>query len=109
MDLSTTYLGLRLPHPLMPGASPLVDDLDMVRRLEDAGASAIVMHSLFEEQILAEQREAFRFESDAQSHAEAVPYLPHPQPFALGPDEHLGQLPRIRATLAVPGIAPLNG
>ena len=52
---STTYLGLKLPHPLMPGASPLVDDLDTVRRLEDAGAAAIVMHSLFEEQITREQ------------------------------------------------------
>src|SRR5215468_11111653 len=56
MDLSTTYLGFELPHPLMPGASPLVDDLDTVRRLEDAGAAAIVMHSLFEEQILLEER-----------------------------------------------------
>ena len=55
MDLSTTYLGLSLPHPLMPGASPLVDDLDMVKRLEDAGAAAIVMHSLFEEQISGER------------------------------------------------------
>jgi dihydroorotate dehydrogenase (fumarate) len=54
MNLATTYLGCSLPHPLMPGASPLVDDLDMVRRLEDAGAAAIVMHSLFEEQIAAE-------------------------------------------------------
>jgi len=49
MDLSTRYLGLDLPHPFMPGASPLVDDLDIVRRLEDAGAAAIVMDSLFEE------------------------------------------------------------
>ena len=51
MDLSTTYLGLSLPHPLMVGASPLVDDMDAVRQLEDAGTAAIVMHSLFEEQI----------------------------------------------------------
>jgi len=55
MDLSTTYLGFKLPHPVMPGASPLVDDLDTVKRLEDAGAAAIVMHSLFEEQIAQEQ------------------------------------------------------
>ena len=54
MDLSTTYLGLKLPHPFMPGASPLVDDLAKVKRLEDAGAAAIVMHSLFEEQIARE-------------------------------------------------------
>ena len=109
MDLSTTYLGLRLPHPLMPGASPLVDDLDMVRRLEDAGACAIVMHSLFEEQILSEQRQALLFESNAESHAEAVSYLPDPQMFALGPDEYLEQVQRIRRTVAVPVIASLNG
>jgi len=55
MDLSTTYLGLKLKHPLMPGASPLADDLGSVRRLEDAGASAIVLRSLFEEQITRER------------------------------------------------------
>ena len=60
MDLSTTYLGLELPHPFMPGASPLADDMDMVRRLEDAGAAAIVMRSLFEEQIRGEQLAAHR-------------------------------------------------
>ena len=55
MDLTTTYLGFDLPHPLMPGASPMADSLDTVRRLEDAGAAAIVMRSLFEEQIVGEQ------------------------------------------------------
>ena len=55
IDLTTTYLGLKLPHPLMPGASPFAKDLDLVRKLEDYGAAAIVMHSLFEEQIVAEQ------------------------------------------------------
>jgi len=109
MDLSTTYLGLTLPHPLMPGASPLVDDLDMVRRLEDAGASAIVMHSLFEEQIIAEQREALFLERNAESHSEATSYLPDPGIFALGPDEYLEQVQRIRRTVAVPVIASLNG
>ncbi len=109
MDLSTTYLGFELPHPLMPGASPLVDDLDMVRRLEDAGASAIVMHSLFEEQILSEQREALLFECNAQSHSEAVSYLPDAGIFALGPDEYLEQIQRIRRAVSVPVIASLNG
>ena len=56
MNLSTTYLGLKLAHPLMAGASPMVDDMGMVKRLEDAGASAIVMHSLFEEQITREEQ-----------------------------------------------------
>ena len=109
MDLSTTYLGLELPHPLMPGASPLVDDLGMVRRLEDAGAAAIVMHSLFEEQILAEQREAMLFESFGNSHAEALSYSPEVQGFTLGPDEYLEQIQRIRQVVSVPVIASLNG
>ena len=55
MDLSTTYMGFKLPHPLVPGASPMVDNLDTVKRLEDAGAPMIVMHSLFEEQIVNEE------------------------------------------------------
>jgi dihydroorotate dehydrogenase (fumarate) len=109
MDLSTKYLGLELPHPLMPGASPLVDDMDMVRRLEDAGASAIVMHSLFEEQIATEQREALLIESHAESFAEAISYAPDPGIFALGPDEYLEQIQRIRASVSVPVIASLNG
>jgi dihydroorotate dehydrogenase (fumarate) len=109
VDLATTYLGFELPHPLMPGASPLVDDLGMVRRLEDAGASAIVMHSLFEEQILAEQREALLFESHGESFAEAVSYTPDPRIFALGPDEYLEQIQRIRRAVSVPVIASLNG
>jgi dihydroorotate dehydrogenase (fumarate) len=109
MNLSTEYLGLELPHPLMPGASPLVDDMGMVRRLEDAGAAAIVMHSLFEEQIASEQREALLFESHAESNAEAVSYAPDPGIFALGPDEYLEQIQRIRAAVSVPVIASLNG
>jgi dihydroorotate dehydrogenase (fumarate) len=109
MDLSTKYLGLELAHPLMPGASPLVDDMGMVRRLEDAGASAIVMHSLFEEQIASEQREALLFESHAESNAEATSYAPDPGIFALGPDEYLEQIQRIRAAVRVPVIASLNG
>jgi dihydroorotate dehydrogenase (fumarate) len=86
-----------------------VDDLDMVRRLEDAGASAIVMHSLFEEQILAEQREALLFESFSESFAEAVSYAPDSRTFALGPDEYLEQIQRIRQAVSVPVIASLNG
>ena len=109
IDLSTDYLGLKLAHPLMPGASPMVDDLDTVRRLEDAGASAIVMHSLFEEQIRQEEREARILESHAESHAEARTYLPHPGIFALGPEEYLEQVARIRRAVSVPVIASLNG
>jgi len=110
MDLSTTYLGLHLKHPLMPGASPLVDDLDVVKRLEDAGASAIVMHSLFEEQIVREQVATFvHTESHGQSFAEAMTYFPSPESFALGPEEYLDHLRRIKQAVAVPVIASLNG
>ena len=92
MDLSTTYMGFELPHPLIPGASPLVDDLDTVRRLEDAGAPMIVMHSLFEEQIVGEQLAVVRsMEVGDESYAEALTYLPRPPDFALGPDEYLNR------------------
>jgi len=110
MDLSTTYLGLRLPNPLVVGASPLCDDLDTVRRLEDAGAAAIVMHSLFEEQIV---RERERIASDLDAHvdafAEASSFLPRPSEFHLGPEEYLEQIRRIRAAVIMPVIASLNG
>jgi dihydroorotate dehydrogenase (fumarate) len=110
MDLSTTYLGLRLPHPLMPGASPLVDDLDTVKRLEDAGAAAIVMHSLFEEQIAREQVATFvHTESHGYSFAEALTYFPSPEAFALGPEDYLEQIRRIKQAVRLPVIASLNG
>jgi dihydroorotate dehydrogenase (fumarate) len=110
MDLSTTYLGFPLPHPLMPGSSPLVDDLDMVRRLEDAGAAAIVMHSLFEEQIVGEELATHHgLAAPSESNAEALSYLPDPAAFALGTNDYLEQLQRIKAAVAVPVIASLNG
>lgn len=110
MDLTTRYLGLDLPHPLMPGASPMADDLDSVRRLEDAGAAAIVMRSLFEEQLAAEQLATVtHYEGIADAFAEAHSYLPAPEEFALGPDEYLSQLLRIRQAVDLPIIASLNG
>lgn len=110
MDLTTRYLGLPLAHPFMPGASPMVDDLGTVRRLEDAGAAAIVMHSLFEEQIVRERsRTAFDLEAHSDAFAEAPSFLPKPDEFRLGPDEYLEQIRRIRAAVRVPVIASLNG
>ena len=110
MDLSTTYLGLHLPHPLMPGASPLSDDLDTVKRLEDAGAAAIVMRSLFEEQIVGEELATYHaHEAPNESYAEALSYLPDPGMFSLGPHEYLEQLQRIKAAVSIPVIASLNG
>jgi dihydroorotate dehydrogenase (fumarate) len=110
MDTTTRYLGFDLPHPFLPGASPMVDDLDTVRRLEDAGAAAIVMHSLFEEQIVNQQVAASEFiDSPADSFAEALSYFPEPSELALGPEQYLEQIARIRRTVAIPVIASLNG
>jgi dihydroorotate dehydrogenase (fumarate) len=110
MDLSTTYLGLRLPHPLMPGASPLADSLDSVKRLEDAGAAAVVLRSLFEEQITREQQGlVYHMEVTAASSAEALSYFPGADDFAFGPAEYLEQIRRIKAAVNLPLIASLNG
>ncbi|HEX2972768.1 MAG TPA: dihydroorotate dehydrogenase-like protein [Tepidisphaeraceae bacterium] len=110
MDLSTNYMGLRLSNPLMPGASPLVDNLDAVKRLEDAGAAAIVMHSLFEEQITGEQLGTiYQMEMYSNSFAEAMSYFPNPKDFALGPEQYLEHVAKIKKTLSIPVIASLNG
>jgi dihydroorotate dehydrogenase (fumarate) len=110
MDLSTQYLGFDLPHPLMPGAGPMADDLDTVRRLEDAGAAAIVMRSLFEEQIAFEEAATFAVtETHGYSHGEAGSYFPSPDAFALGPDDYLEQIRRIKEMVGVPVIGSLNG
>jgi dihydroorotate dehydrogenase (fumarate) len=110
MDLQTTYLGLKLAHPIMPGASPLVDQLDTVKRLEDAGAAAITMHSLFEEQITREQLGmVYHMELLDHGSAEAVSYFPQADEFRLGPHDYLEQIRRIKATVGVPVIGSLNG
>ena len=110
MDLSTTYLGLKLPHPIMPGASPMVDKIDLVKRMEDAGASAIVMHSLFEEQLMREELATYHHvDVHADSFAEAMTFLPRPEEFNLGPDQYLEQLVRIKQSVELPVIASLNG
>ena len=110
MDLTTTYLGLTLDNPLMPGASPLASDIDMVRRMEDAGAGAIVMQSLFEEQLIGEQLSNYTATETPKEHnAEASSYLPEPDEFHLGPDEYLTQVQQIKQTVSIPLVASLNG
>src|SRR5262245_12048814 len=110
MDLSTKYLGFTLPHPLMPGASPLCDNLDGVKRLEDAGAPAIILRSLVEEQITREDSGTVHdlFVDDA-SDAEAVKYFPEPSEFAFDPAKYLDHVRRVKAAVGVPVIASLNG
>jgi dihydroorotate dehydrogenase (fumarate) len=110
MDLTTNYLGLRLPHPIMPGASPLADSLDTVKRLEDAGAAAIVLRSLFEEQITRERDGlVHHMEVTAASSAEALAYFPNTEDFAFGPAGYLEQIRKIKAAVGVPVIGSLNG
>ena len=109
--LATTWLGLPLEHPLITGASPLVDDLDTVKRLEDAGAAAITMHSLFEEQLVLQQMAAHRdMDARANTNAEAADgWFPATSDFVLGPEQYLEQIRRIRAAVKVPVVGSLNG
>ena len=110
MDLSTTYLGLQLSNPLVSGASPLTHELDLAKRLEDAGAAALVMHSLFEEQITSGQLAAeHAIEDHADSFAEALSYFPKPADYRLGPEEYLEQIQKIKKSVKIPLIASLNG
>jgi len=110
MNLETQYLGLKLASPLMAGASPLADTLDSVRRLEDAGASAIVMRSLFEEQIESELADVVAsVESHENAFQEAVTFMPRAADFAFGPDEYLDHLRRIKDAVKLPVIGSLNG
>jgi len=110
MDLSTKYLGLELPHPFVAGASPLSDELDRVRALEDAGAAMIVLRSLFEEQI---DRDALAHhdacERHADSHGEATSYLPPAHGVVFGPDDYLRHLEGVKARVRIPVAASLNG
>ena len=110
MNLETTYLGLALPHPFISGASPLVDEIDTVRRLEDAGVAAIVMNSLFEEQITHEQMSTFfATELHGESSPEARSYFPDSSPLGRGPHNYLEHLRRVKQAVAVPVIGSLNG
>ncbi|MBI2919956.1 MAG: dihydroorotate dehydrogenase-like protein [Planctomycetes bacterium] len=109
-NLSTTWLGLKLPHPLMPGASPLVDDLETVAALEAAGAAAIVMHSLFEEQIRRETDETeMAMDAHSDTYVEARSYFPPRDMFPLGPESYLEHLKRLKSAVRIPVIASLNG
>jgi dihydroorotate dehydrogenase (fumarate) len=109
-DLSTTYLGLRLANPFVVGASPLTDDLDEVRRLEDAGCAALVMRSLFEEQITAQETgRIHHLDPLNQQFAKVLSFFPDSGDYALVPPEYLEQLRRIKAAVSVPVIGSLNG
>jgi dihydroorotate dehydrogenase (fumarate) len=101
-DLSTTYLGLTLRSPLVPSASPLSEDIDNIKRMEDAGAAAVVMHSLFEEQLRHERY-------GTESFAEALTYFPEPAQIRIGPETYLEHIQKVKQQVSIPIIASLNG
>lgn len=110
MNLEVNYLGLKLSNPLIVGASPYCDDLHIARKLQDAGASAIVMRSLFEEQIEQEQNSLlYHTEAATESTSEALSYFPAFEEYQLLPDEYLRQIEQLRKALTIPIIASLNG
>lgn len=110
MDLSTTYLGLELRSPLMPSACPLTRELDEIKRAEDAGAGAVVLPSVFEEQIRHETAELdAMLEKGTESYAEALSYFPQVGEYRVGPDEYLELIQQAKRTVRLPVIASLNG
>jgi dihydroorotate dehydrogenase (fumarate) len=110
IDLSTTYLGLKLRTPLVASASPLSQEIDGIRRLEDAGASAVVLYSLFQEQL---EQESFELEhhltEGTDSFAEATSFFPRPAEFNLGPEGYLNHIHKAKKAVSMPLIASLNG
>ena len=111
MDLRTTYLNMTLRTPLVVSAcGPLSEDIDNIRRLEDAGASAVVLYSLFEEQLRLERHELeHHLTAGTESFPEALTYFPEPLQFSLGPEEYLKHVARAKETVDIPIIASLNG
>ena len=110
MDITTTYLGLPLKNPVVASASPLSRTLDGMKRLEDAGVSAIVMYSLFEEQIVHEAGEVDHYlHYGTESFAEALSYFPQAEDYNLGPDQYIEHVRKAKEALSIPVIGSLNG
>lgn len=110
VNLSTKYLGLELKNPLVASASPLSKKADRVKRLEDAGASAVVMYSLFEEQIYHDSRELDYFlNRGTESFAEALSYFPEMETYNMGPETYLERIAKLKDTVSIPVIGSLNG
>ncbi|HSR21465.1 MAG TPA: dihydroorotate dehydrogenase-like protein, partial [Anaerolineales bacterium] len=105
MDLSTTYLGLELKNPLIAAASPLSKNVERVKRLEAAGVAAVVLHSLFEEQIIHESLELDHYlNRGSESFAEALSYLPDGGLYGISPEKYLNQVAGLKKALSIPVI-----
>jgi len=110
MDLTTKYLGMTLKSPLVPSASPLSEEVDNLKKMEDAGAAAVVMHSLFEEQLTHEALELHHHTTHTtESFAEALSFFPEPEELRVGPDEYLEHIHKAKKMVDIPVIASLNG
>ncbi|RMG49876.1 MAG: dihydroorotate dehydrogenase-like protein [Acidobacteria bacterium] len=110
IDLTTSYLGMNLKNPLVVSASPLCEEVDNIRRMEDAGAAAVVLHSLFEEQITLESHELnHHLSHSAESYAEALSYFPDMMNYNLGPEGYLEHIRRVKEAVDIPVIGSLNG
>ena len=110
MDMRTDYLGMTLKNPIVASSSPLSHSVDSIRRLEDAGASAVVMYSLFEEQITFESFYLdYYLTHGTDSYAESLSYFPEMQSYNVGPDEYLELIRRAKEAVDIPIIGSLNG
>lgn len=110
MDLTTNYLGLKLKSPLVPSASPLSEDLDNIKRMEDAGAAAVTLYSVFEEQIRYERYELHHhLTQGTESYPEALSYFPDPNQLFVGVEDYLKHIERAKAACTIPIFASLNG
>ncbi len=110
IDLSTTYLGLKLKNPLVASSSPMCEDVGNVRRIEDAGASAVILHSLFEEQIEVDNDELDRFLTESsETSAEATSHFPEMTSRTTGPENYLKHIVKCKQAVHIPVIASLNG
>lgn len=110
MDLSTTYMGIDLKNPVVHSASPLSESVDNIRRLEDEGASAVVMYSLFEEQITHDSQQLDHYLSyGSEAYGEALSYFPDMESYNVGPEEYLNRITRAKEATDIPIIGSLNG
>jgi dihydroorotate dehydrogenase (fumarate) len=110
VDLSTTYLGLKLKNPLVASASPLSEKVETVQQMEENGISAVVMYSLFEEQIIHESHELdHHLTRSSYTHAEAITYLPEMGRYSLGPEKYIEHVRRLKDAVSIPVIGSING
>ncbi|MCX7839926.1 MAG: dihydroorotate dehydrogenase-like protein [Anaerolineae bacterium] len=110
VDLTTTYLGLKLKNPIVPSSSPLMQKVDTVKQLEDAGAAAVVLHSLFEEQIMKESELLDHYLNyGTEGYWEALSFFPDQKSYLIGADAYVEHIRKVKAAVKIPVIASLNG